>query len=148
MDDFVHKYWPYLLGGGIAVLGLVWLFFSGSSSSSNTGASNFTYSVGPTDAQIAAGTAQQNQIQADQTAVSLANIQAGSIATLGGDQLSADTTADNDTANIAGAALNTSIVSGQTAANISANNVNAILALADGSGNDTAIDAIGGGTNI
>jgi hypothetical protein len=111
MDDFVHKYWPYLLGGGIAVLGLVWLFFSGSSSSSNTGASNFTYSVGPTDAQIAAGTAQQNQIQADQTAVSLANIQATAgtsensandslLATLGSDQLSS-----SDENNIAAVSL-------------------------------------------
>jgi hypothetical protein len=69
------KHWPYYVGGFIAVAIIVFLYLKGKTSSSGT-VSNFTYSDGPTDAQIAAGTAQQDQQQADQTAVSLANINA------------------------------------------------------------------------
>jgi hypothetical protein len=76
IEDSVSAHWPYYLGGFIAVLVFVYLYYSSAGSKSSGGTSNFTYSIGPSDAQIAAGTAQQNQLQADQTAVSLANINA------------------------------------------------------------------------
>jgi hypothetical protein len=110
-------YWTV---GALAIAGLVaYYYLSGSKSGSNGAAPayNFSYSVGPTAAQVAAGTAQQNQVQADQTAVSLANIAATSSDTQAGDYFSylatnsanalATTTNTNATAaQIAGAEIN------------------------------------------
>lgn len=77
--------------GALMAAGLVaYYYLSGSKSGSGSASSayNFSYSVGPTAAQVAAGTAQQNQVQADQTAVSLANIAATSSNTQAGDYFS------------------------------------------------------------
>lgn len=78
VKDSVSEH-PAYWAGGFAVLAIaVFLYYRSGSKSSTSGqpAYNFSYSVGPTAAQVAAGTAQQNQLQADQTAVSLANIAA------------------------------------------------------------------------
>jgi hypothetical protein len=103
------KYWPYYVGGFIAVAIIVFLYLKGKTSSSGT-VSNFTYSDGPTDAQIAAGTAQQDQQQADQTAVSLANI--------------------NATASTANTSTFASLLATNSANSLSANNVDSNNALA------------------
>ena len=65
---------PFLIGGGL--LAVVVLFYVLSKPKA-AATSNFTFSTGPSDAQIQAGTAQQIATQADQTAVTLANINAG-----------------------------------------------------------------------
>lgn len=65
---------PYLIVGGVAALVLVLWLAAGSKAK----AQNFTFSYGPSDSQIAAQTASGIQLDKDQTAVSLANIQAAS----------------------------------------------------------------------
>ena len=108
------------IGGVLALLVVIYLASSGGSKQAT---SNFTYSVGPTDAQIAAGTAQQNQIQADQTAVSLANINATSNQTVAGDYFNYLTT---------NSANNLSATNAQTAASLSLGTLNSNNSLALG----------------
>lgn len=77
----VERY-PFWIIGGAAVLLLVWYFWPGSTT---TAPQNFTFSYGPSDANIQAGTQLAIQQAADQTAVSIAQLQATSNNTQAGD---------------------------------------------------------------
>lgn len=106
---------PYLIVGGfVAVVALLWVL---SSSGGSSKAQNFTFSYGPSDAQIAAGTAQQISTQQAQTAVSLANTQAATQTAVSQDYFGYLT---NNSANLLAATINTNA----TAATISGQNNN------------------------
>ena len=110
---------PWLIGGSIVGLVLLFYLLSGSKKTATPASlGNFTYSIGPTDAQLAAQTSQANQTAADQTAVSLANIQATANTTLGQSyfQYLATNSANNvaNTASANAAAVNIAQIQGST----------------------------------
>lgn len=105
---------PYLIiGGVVAVVAL--LYVASSARKTPAAPQNFSFSYGPSDAQVLAGTAQQIATQQGQTAVSLANIQATTSTAEAGDYFNYLT---NNSANSLTAAL-----AGDTAAvGINSNN--------------------------
>jgi hypothetical protein len=71
-----------IVGGLLALLGVVWLVSRGSSGGSTTTPQNFSFSYGPSNAQLQTQTALAISQNNDQTAVSLANIAAASQQTM------------------------------------------------------------------
>jgi hypothetical protein len=69
------KLHPYLIGGAVAVLAVLIWYMSRPSPAATP--QNFSFSYGPSDAQVRAGTALQIAQQADTTSLAMANIQAG-----------------------------------------------------------------------
>lgn len=113
-----------IIGGLVAVVALLWIVSSGSTKA-NKG-QNFSFSYGPSDAQIAAGTAQQIATQQAQTAVSLANINAGTTSTVAQDYFGylANHSADTLTATLNGNATAAQIAGINTQAQVTINGQN------------------------
>lgn len=108
---------PFWIAGG--VVGLVLLFWLLSSGKTPAAPQAFTYSYGPSDAQVQAGTALAIQQAAGQSAVAIAGIQADASKAVNGDYfnyLATNSTNQVDVAQIASkTALGTAGYAAQTA---------------------------------
>ena len=83
VDEF--KAHPWIWGGvALAAIALVW-FVSSSSSASSASGGNFTFSYGPSDANVAAGTQLAISQAADQTAVNINNAKLAASTSVAGD---------------------------------------------------------------
>jgi hypothetical protein len=66
---------PWIIGGAVAAL-VILLMVTHKSSTTSTPAASFSYNIGPSDAQVQAGTSLAIAQGADQTALAIANTQA------------------------------------------------------------------------
>lgn len=131
------KLHPWLIGGAVAAIVLV-LWWNGRAKTQP--AQNFTFSYGPSDAQVQAGTALAIAQQADQTNLAKATIQAGT------DQdyfnYLATASNNNSTNQFNADFFNAQVASGQTSAGIVENAQNNAAALAAAQGGTQGASSI------
>lgn len=133
---------PYLIVGGlVAVIGLFWYLSSGSKTAASPSA--FTFSYGPSDAQVAAGTALQIAQTQGQTASSVAATQGATATSVAADYYSYLTkhSADSVTAAATATAGNVSANATNDATSIALANIASATSIANGQ--YTAATALG-----
>lgn len=128
-----HPYW--IVGGVLGLVALFWLLSSSSSSAKSGTGQNFTFSYGPSDAQVLAGTQLAIAQAGDQTAVTLQGMQTGQATAVAQDYYGYLT---NNSANALAATVNTNSTASQIAG------INGSTALAEAiSGNTTQAQIVG-----